>query len=155
MHEWGETTVAVARVSRLAATILLTVVVARPAVAQTSTPTTALTGAAGFVRPVAPLSDAAREEMARAAGGASASRGARVAKYAGVGALVGAAAGALYALKVTSDENVTDHSEDGYVYMAWIPGGALAGAVIGALIGVGRVSHEDRVATPHLHLTPR
>ncbi|MEO5511912.1 MAG: hypothetical protein ABIS27_14880 [Longimicrobiales bacterium] len=63
-------------------------------------------------------------------------RGARIAKYAVVGLLGGAAVGFGAAYLYTHQSRVTDHSEDGLVYIVFVPAGALAGAVIGGIAAV-------------------
>jgi len=66
---------------------------------------------------------------------------ASVGRYMFVGLLSGAAAGTLGALLVTHQSSVTDHSEDGIVYMIFVPAGALAGLVAGGLLGA--IAHRS------------
>jgi hypothetical protein len=65
-------------------------------------------------------------------------RGSRAARYGLIGALTGAATGVLTAFILTHQERVKDHSEDALAYMFLVPTGALAGGVIGAIVGAVR-----------------
>jgi len=59
----------------------------------------------------------------------------RVIHFALVGAGIGAALGFLSALISTHRDAVTDHSEDGLVYMLDTAGGAVIGLIVGGIVG--------------------
>lgn len=63
-------------------------------------------------------------------------RGDRVFDHTVNGALVGLAAGALYALVLTS--NSSDDSEDGLAYLVLVPLGTVLGAAVGTVVGLVR-----------------
>jgi uncharacterized membrane protein len=90
--------------------------------------------AAVGVRPAVPeLSAPARAAAVRAAGQAGA---ARVVRHAAVGALAGAAAGALTAFVVLAASDHPDRSEDGMAYVLFVPAGAALGTIVGAVHGL-------------------
>ena len=59
----------------------------------------------------------------------------RPAKAAAIGAAAGGIAGIVYSYMRTHRREVTDHSEDGYIYLIAVPTGVLAGFWLGALVG--------------------
>jgi hypothetical protein len=59
----------------------------------------------------------------------------RPAKAAAIGAAVGGIAGLLYSYVRTHRPEITDHSEDGYVYIIAVPVGVFTGFWLGALVG--------------------
>jgi hypothetical protein len=76
--------------------------------------------------------------LAFAAAPDTVTRSGRIALHSLVGAAVGAAAGGIGALYVTSQPRVTDHSEDGLAYIMLMSAGAIAGLVVGTVVGVVR-----------------
>ena len=55
-----------------------------------------------------------------------------------IGSIIGAGVATAYVFIQTHRTNVTDHSYDSAYYYVLVPAGALAGAVVGGIVGIGR-----------------
>lgn len=65
---------------------------------------------------------------------AASSSSSRSANWVVIGAVAGGVGGALYSYIRTHRPEVTDHSEDGYVYIIAVPVGVFTGFWLGALV---------------------
>jgi hypothetical protein len=65
-------------------------------------------------------------------------RAAEAARGAVVGAVIGTAAGVATAIVLTNSPSVSDHSEDGFAYLFLGCVGAVAGVLVGAVVGAIR-----------------